>query len=151
MSSSSINALRKIIREELKSVLKEQLIDLKRELTESLSKNTEVGRSGNKNNIRENLNKTMFPLTLNEDVKPAIPKFDTRNPLGSLLNETAISMTTDDVHKFNNSNYAPTEKVGSVQDMLANATPSSNMDMVQIDTVPDFTGMMDSLKRKGLL
>jgi hypothetical protein len=78
--------------------------------------------------------------------------------LGSLLNETAISMTTDDVAGFANTQggfmegmHQKETSVGSVDAMLAGAKRSSAIEMVEIDTVPDFSGVMNAMKSKGLI
>ena len=79
------------------------------------------------------------------------------NPLTNLLNETAVSMleernslnfTTDDVMYGTNPSLAfqPKEaSVGSIDTMLATARPSSNIEAVQINTVPDYSALMDKM------
>jgi hypothetical protein len=141
---SSIDALRKIIREEVTKVIKQEL--------PKILKENSVPAKDYKENIQEQVQKNVFPMTLNEErVKPK-PQFSKANPLGQLLNETAISMTSDDVHAFANSTTSTGElmgpsniKVGSVDSMLNNAVKSSNIEMVQIDTVPDFSQFMKKM------
>ena len=41
--------------------------------------------------------------------------------------------------------------VGSVSDMLSSAKKSSATELVEIDTVPDFSGIMNKLKQQGQL
>jgi hypothetical protein len=39
--------------------------------------------------------------------------------------------------------------VNSVDAMLANTRPAGDINSVRIDTVPDFTGLMQTMKAKG--
>jgi hypothetical protein len=140
---SSIDTLRKIIREEVTKVIKQELPKILKE--SSVPKDY-------KKNIQEQVQKGVFPMTLNEEpIKPKV-QFAKSNPLGQLLNETAISMTSDDVHMFGNANSGVTDamnpssiKVGNVDSMLNSAVKSSNLEMVQIDTVPDFSQFMKKM------
>ena len=141
---SSIDALRKIIREEVTKVLKQELPKLLKEVA--------VPDKDYKKNIQEQVQKSVFPMTLNEEpIKPKV-KFAKSNPLGQLLNETAIAMTSDDVHAFANQSLGIGDviepnsiKVGSVDSMLNSAVKSSNLEMVKIDTVPDFSQLMKKM------
>jgi len=138
---SSLDTLRKIIREEVTRAIKQEL--------PKILKESSVSDKDYKNSIREQVQKSVFPMTLNEEaVKPKV-NFSKSNPLGQLLNETAITMTSDDVHSFGNTNSGlPIQnnvKVGSVDSMLNSAVKSSNLEMVQIDTVPDFSQFMKKM------
>ena len=138
---SSLDTLRKIIREQVTRAIKQEL--------PKILKENSVSDKDYKNNIREQVQKSVFPMTLNEEaVKPKV-NFSKSNPLGQLLNETAITMTSDDVHSFGNANSGlPIQsdvKVGSVDSMLNSAVKSSNLEMVQIDTVPDFSQLMKKM------
>jgi hypothetical protein len=79
------------------------------------------------------------------------------NPLANLLNETAKDMLNEDTAMhFSTSDvsqgmhpsmvFQPKEaSVGGIGDMLATAKPSSNVDTVQINVVPDYSAMLDKL------
>jgi hypothetical protein len=141
---SSIDALRKIIREEVTKAIRQ-------ELPKILSEST-VSKTDYRKNIQQQVKKASVPLTLNEDSRTKPTLFNGNNPLAHLLNETSISMTTDDISGF--SINAPSSKeaeIGDVNSMLNSARKSTNIEAVEIDTVPDFTGIMHSLKNKGLL
>lgn len=141
---SSIETLRKIIREEVTKVIRQELPKIINEST--------LAKSDYKKNLQDQIKKASVPLTLNEDSRNKPIKFVGNNPLANLLNETSISMTTDDIHGFGNSgNHHQQAKVGDINSMIDNARKSSNIEAVEIDTVPDFTGIMQSLKNKGLL
>jgi hypothetical protein len=138
---SSIDTLRKIIREEVTKVIKQEL--------PKILKENALPEKDYKKNIQEQVQKSVFPMTLNEEqVKPKV-QFSKANPLGQLLNETAITMTSDDVHAFANSTaelMGPSAvKVGSVDSMINSAVKSSNIEMVKIDTVPDFSHLMKKM------
>lgn len=137
---SSLKALRQIIREELINALKQELPKL---LNEQHTPTTDY-----KKGLEKQVKKSSIPLTLNESV-PKPPTFSGNNPLASLLNETAISMTSDDVHTMGGlPNYQPQTNVGSVDAMINSAVKSSNIEMVRIDTVPDFSDMMRKMNIK---
>jgi len=137
---SSIKALRQIIREEVINALKQ-------ELPKILSENT-TSTVDYKKGLEKQVKKNSIPLTLNESV-PKPPTFSGNNSLASLLNETAMSMTSDDVHTMGGlPNYQPQTSVGSVDAMINSAVKSSNIEMVRIDTVPDFSDMMRKMNIK---
>lgn len=143
---NSIETLRKIIREEVTKALKQELPKI---LKESASSNMDYTKT-----IQEKVQKSVFPMTLNEErVKPK-PQFSKSNPLSQLLNETAINMTSDDVHAFSNGDssfqgsFLEDAKIGNVNSMLNSAVKSSNIEMVKIDTVPDFSNLMKKMNIK---
>jgi hypothetical protein len=147
MEKKSANEiLRKIIREELTKVIREELPRL---LSESVQP------------IKQQVKKTdQPPLTLNSS--PMIRREEIKfkkssNPLTNLLNETAMSMMSDDSSmNFSTDDVGPgmhpalafqpkEVAVGSPSDMLATARPSSNIDAVQINVVPDYSAMMEKM------
>ena len=141
-----VDQLRKLIREELRAVLKEELPKL-------LSEVKTQPVIDHKKNLQEQV-KSKIPGTLNTHTPKQI-KFPNNNPMAAFLNDTAMSMlnedfnmTTDSVHP--SLAFQPKEvAVGSVQGMLGSARPSSNIDAVQINEVPDFSALMGKLKERG--
>lgn len=149
MEKKSANELlRQIIREELTRVIRAELPKL---LGESVKRPSDSPKTS--------VNRQDIPLTLNSAPTPRFEdvKFKSNNPLSSLLNETARDMmiedssmhfTTSDVGPGINPALAfqPKEvSTGGVSDMLATARPSSNIDAVQINVVPDFSSMMEKM------
>lgn len=141
-----VDQLRKLIREELRAVLKEELPKLLKE--SSLSPVVDQKKA-----LQEQV-KSRIPGTLNTSAPKPI-KFTGNNPMAAFLNDTAksmlnedFSMTSGDVHP--GLAFQPKEvKVGSVEGMLGSARPSSNLDAVQINEVPDFSALMGKLKEQG--
>lgn len=141
-----IDQLRKLIREELRAVLKEELPKL-------LSEGKKTSIADPKKSLQEQVN-SKIPGTLNTSA-PKPVKFTGNNPMAAFLNDTAqnminenFNMTSDDVHP--SMAFQPKEvKVGSVNGMLGTARPSSNIDAVQINEVPDFSALMGKLKEQG--
>ena len=141
-----VDQLRKLIREELRSVLNEELPKLLREVKSSPIVTPQKA-------LQEQV-KSKIPSTLNTSIPKPI-KFASNHPMAAFLNDTAetmlnenFSMTTEDVHP--SMAFQPKEvKGGSVQGMLGTARNSSNIDAVQINEVPDFTGLMNKLKERG--
>ena len=142
-------ALRKLIREELRAVLKEELPKL-------LKENAKPVMVDPKKSLQEQV-KSKIPGTLNTQASKPQIKFSNHNPMAAFLNDTAktmlnedFSMTTQDVHPALGFQPNPNQvKVGSVQGMLGSARPSSNIDAVQINEVPDFSALMGKLKAQG--
>lgn len=151
---AKVDLLRKLIREEVKAALREELPRLMNEIKSS---NTGI------NNVMKEIKKTEFPMTLNtvETYKNNIQKqFTKSSPLNSILNETAMSMQQDDIETLSFTSdsinpasfFQPKEaNVGDVNGMLATARPSSDISMVQINEVPDYSGLMKNLINKGVI
>jgi hypothetical protein len=145
---------RKMIREEVQKAIREEMPRLLKEIksvkepVKTLKESTE----------------DMYgvPLTLNQKPtkpkKPAAMPFDKSNPLNNLLNETFLSMTSDDAAGFGydaqeqhpSMVFQPTvDRVGGVEDMLASARGGGSLEAVQVNVVPDFSGLMDKLLKQG--
>lgn len=139
---ANLDALRKIIREEVKAVFQEELAGILKEAilnkgTQTITETTKVK------------SKPSVPNTLNTLAsRPAVvaPTLSPGNPLASLLQETARTMSTDD---FGNISGAGVVKdvpvVDSVADMFASAKGRSSVEAVEINAVPDFTAMMSKM------
>lgn len=147
MEKKSANEiLRKIIREELTKVIREELPRL-------LSESTQPVKQQVKKADQPPLTLNSSPMVRYEDVKFK----KSSNPLANLLNETAMSMTSEDpMISFSSEDVGPgmhpalafqpkEAAVGSPSDMLATARPSSNIDAVQINVVPDYSAMMEKM------
>lgn len=145
---AQVDALRKLIREELRAVLKEEL--------PKILKETKSPIVDSKKSLQEQV-KAKIPGTLNTTSQRPQINFASNNPMAAFLNDTAksmisedFSMTTENVHP--SMAFQPKQdKVGDVNSMLSTARPSSNLAAVQINEVPDFTGLMSRLKEKGAI
>ena len=143
---AQIEQLRKLIREELRAVLKEELPKL-------LSEVKKAPVADAKKALQEQV-KSRIPGTLNTQAPKPI-KFASNHPMAAFLNDTAQSMLNEDFSMTSGDvlpgmAFQPKEvKVGSVEGMLGTARPSSNIDAVQINEVPDFSGLMNKLKERG--
>jgi hypothetical protein len=147
MEKKSANEiLRKIIREELTKVIREELPKL-------LSESVQPVKTQQKKTDQPPLTLNSSPMVKFEDIKFK----KSSNPLANLLNETAMSMVNDENSMHFSTNdvgpgmhpalaFQPKEvAVGSASDMLATAKPSSNIDAVQINVVPDYSAMMEKM------
>jgi hypothetical protein len=143
---TKVDLLKKLIREELRSVIREELPKILSEVK------TPVFDA--KKALQEQV-KTKIPGTLNTSTPK--PAHFNNSPMADFLNDTArsmlsedFSMTTDDIHPV--MAFQPKQdKVGNVNSMLTTARPSSNLAAVQINEVPDFTGLMSRLKERGAI
>ena len=141
---AKLDLLRKIIREEVKAVFQEELAGILKEAI-MVNKGAPIMEAAQPR-------KAQVPGTLNT-MQPRVvaPNLGANNPLSSLLAETAKSMTDNDLESLGG---APgTERdipiVESVGGMFASARPSSNLDAIEINAVPDFTGLMAKMKANG--
>lgn len=147
---SKVSALRKLLREEMVSVLREEL--------PKLLKETKYAPE-----YKENIKKQMegkIPETLNKRATQRIvpPKVGS-NILNSILAETANSMTQMDATMYEDTSISGYEDiqaqfggpqvVSSVNDMLATSMGSTSHEAVQINNVPDFSSLMDKMISKG--
>jgi len=143
---AKVDLLRKLIREELRAVIKEELPKIISEAKTPIV--------DHKKALQEQV-KAKIPGTLNT-AKPKPVQFS-GSPMAAFLNDTAknmlsedFSMTTENVHP--SMAFQPKQdRVGDVNSMLTTARPSSNLAAVQINEVPDFTGLMSRLKEKGAI
>jgi hypothetical protein len=149
---AQVELLRKLIREELRAVLKEELPKMLKEIKAPVI--TNQARS-----LQEEV-KAKIPGTLNTHRSNPVAnvKFEGNSPMASLLNETAMSMTNNNMSSFaaEHSNpmmaFQPEEvAVGSIEGMLGTARASSNIDAVQINEVPDYSALMSKLKAQGAI
>jgi hypothetical protein len=149
---SKINAFRKILREEI-------ALALRQELPKILEESKKVPEY--KQSIKKQMDQSI-PGTLNEVARKRVTPVLTKNStLNSLLADTAESMTHRDTSLLENTqmdgysainNYSQeVSSVGNVNDMLAASRPSSTHEMIQINAVPDFNGLMDKMLNKGVI
>lgn len=149
-----IKLLRKVIREEVQAVVKEEL-GILLETSSSKPTVTETKKPVVKNSMIESIKST----------KPIQPvksmSFTNNNVLNDILNETAnggewrsiIDATSQMAPHFKPMDGAygmsETTVVSSVDQMLANTRPAGDINAVRIDTVPDFTGLISKMKEQG--
>jgi hypothetical protein len=141
---SASDKLKQFIREEVKRAIKE-------ELSKSLK---EHDHRDYRSSIEAKVNSK--PPVKPSNKSSNMRQFDNSNPLAQLLQETALSFTSDDARAFGGGGGSPVSfsepmktQVGTVNDMLSTARKSSNLDMVSIDTVPDFSEFMKKMKKNG--
>ena len=149
-----LDAFRKIIREEVRGVIKEELsLIMSTPITETKIVKKPV--------VEQKVNKPSFSEIVNEEVvQQKQPTFEpTGNPMLDILNETAAAGEWRNLNGGYNSSHAAgfaggmpggqTRVVNSVDEMLANKQPVSDINQVVIDAVPDFSGVMGKLKESG--
>ena len=149
---SKLDALRKIIREEVRTVVREELKFFMKE--------------NNSNIDTQPVNKTYTNTLKEEIIKSKKVKIEpTGDPILDLLNETQMSMTSEDYRTVFNgessavqgfpsmmsNNSFETPVVETVDQMLATARPATDVTQVNIDAVPDFSALMKNMKDKGQL
>jgi hypothetical protein len=160
-----LDAFRKVIREEVKKAIQEEMRDILLEAVKSASKP----------NLTENKSTTKPYSKIESTYKPSFSDIiaeerkstpSTGNVMLDLLNETAQAgeWRTLNGGEFNASQAvgwnggAPgmmggsnTPVVATVNEMIKSQGPVRDINDVSIDVVPDFTGLMGKLKENGKL
>jgi hypothetical protein len=143
-----IKLLRKVIREEVQSVVREEL-GLLLETPEPKSTMINTKSTTVKNSMVESIK----PTKSIQSSKPM--SFTNNNILNDILNETRqgsdwqtiASMDSNMAQGFGGPVNIPV--VDSVDAMLANTRPAGDINAVRIDVVPDFSALMSKMKQKG--
>jgi len=143
-----VKLLRKVVREEVQQVVREEL-GLLLETPEP------------KKTVVETKNSLVDSIKDSIPAKPITPTMFTNNSiLNDILNETAVNGDFRSMGNFDSSNAQSfgmgnlmneTAVVTSVDQMLSTARPAGDVSQVQIDAVPDFSGLMATMKEKGQL
>jgi hypothetical protein len=159
-----LDAFRKVIREEVKKAIQEEMRDILLEAVKSASKpNLTENQSTTKPYSKvESTYKPSFSDIIAEERK-SIPS--TGNPMLDILNETAQAgeWRTLNGGEFNASQAvgwnggAPemigggsnTPVVATVDEMIKSQGPVRDINDVNINVVPDFSKLMGALKEKG--
>ena len=152
--TNQVDLLRKLIREEVANAIRQEMPTILKEI-QSSSTTKEVIKESKKA-------KPTLPGTLNSRPMRPNPNF-AGNPLANMLNETAMAMGDMDDMSFTSGDIGPDSigidptsffqpkqvAVGDINGMLATARPSSDISMVQINEVPDFSALMSKMMAKG--
>ena len=150
-----LEAFRKIIREEVRAVIKEELsLIMQTPITETKTVKKPVVEVKNKKSILSDIIED--PIPQKQQTKPL---FEGVGALSDVLNQTHAeggwrnmgSMTAKDAVSYKGGMPGQeTKVVDSVNDMVA-GQKTSDINQVSIDSVPDFSGLMSNLKDKGKL
>ena len=143
-----VKLLRKIVREEVQAVVREEL----GLLLEAPTPKPVVAES----------KKPVVKNSMVESIRPAKPtqplktqSFTNNNILNEILNQTAqasewqtmANLSSEDAMGFGGQQQPMV--VESVDQMFANTRPAGDINAVRIDVVPDFTGLMSKMKQQG--
>ena len=152
-----IEAFRKIIREEVRDVIKEELsLIMQTPITETkVVQKPVVEQKSKTNSLSELIEKTP---QVQQPTKPTQPLFEGAGALADVLNQTHTEggwrnlnggMSSQDAVGFQGGMPgAPTKVVDSVDEMISNQK-TSDINQVSIDAVPDFSGLMGKMKDAG--
>jgi hypothetical protein len=153
-----LEAFRKIIREEVRGVIKEELsLIMQTPITETKTVQKPVVEQKSKtNSLSELIEETP---QVQQPTKPTQPLFEGAGALADVLNQTHAEgewrnlnggMSSQDAVGFQGGMPGgATKVVQSADDMLASAPKTTDINQVTIDAVPDFSGLMGTLKDQG--
>lgn len=151
---SKLEVFRKLIREEVKKAVREEL---KSFLTETSTRKVTKSKQPI---IETKVSKEYKPIT-------KLPQYSSNSPIQDLLLETAAGMNIDEYRTIVNADSSIAQGfpqmfmqeeestmiqpgvVSNVSEMLANTRSTGDINQVQIDVVPDFTELMQTMKTKG--
>ena len=157
-----VEAFRKIIREEVRDVIKEELsLIMSTPVTETKVVHKPVVEQKTKKHSLSELTETVQP-TAQQAQKPTQPLFEGSDALSNILNQTHVeggwrninggTMTAQDAVGFQGGMpEGETKVVSSVDEMMASQPKTSDINQVSIDAVPDFSGLMNKMKEDGKL
>ena len=155
-----IEAFRKIIREEVRDVIKEELsLIMSTPVTETKVVQKPVVEQKTQRPSLSELTETVQP---NVPQQPTQPLFEGAGALSEILNQTHAE---GGWRNINGGGYSAQDAVGfaggmpggatkvvqSADDMLASAPKTTDINQVTIDAVPDFSGLMGKMKESGKL
>jgi len=158
----NLEALRKLIREEMRTVIQEELKSI---LTEAvvIASTPETKSQVQKFDSHVKTESTYKPK-FSEIIAEKKAPVSTGNPMLDLLNETAnegewrnlnSGFTAQDAVSWAGGmpgmGGANTPVVATVDQMISKQGPVHDINDVRIDAVPDFTGLMGKLKETGKL
>jgi DUF438 domain-containing protein len=145
-----IKLLRKVIREEVQSVVREEL-GILLEAPSPKPVMTESKKTVVKNSLVESIKPTQ--IQSKKTIKSM--NFTNNSILNEMLTQTAqnedwrsiASLDSSDVMGFGGINEPVV--VDSVDQMLSSTRPAGDINSVRIDAVPDFSKLMKTMKEKG--
>ena len=150
-----LEAFRKVIREEVRAVIKEELsLIMQTPITETKTVKKPVVEVKNKKSQLSDIIEEPKPQQ-----QPTKPLFEGVGAISDMLNQTHAdggwrnlnSMSTQDAVSYQGGLPSQeTKVVDSVNDMVGNQR-TSDINQVSIDSVPDFSGLMSNLKENGKL
>ena len=156
-----IEAFRKIIREEVRDVIKEELsLIMSTPITETKVVQKPVVEQKTKKPSLSELTETVQQTTPQQLQKPTQPLFEGAGAISDILNQTHIeggwrdmnggTMTAQNAVGFQGGMPgAETKVVNSVDEMMASQPKTSDINQISIDAVPDFSGLMGKMKEAG--
>jgi len=150
-----LEAFRKIIREEVRDVIKEELsLIMQTPITETKTVQKPVVEQKTKTNSLSEL----IEETPQQPQQPTKPLFEGVGAIADVLNQTHAEggwrnlnggMSSQDAVGFQGGiPETSTKVVDSVDGMIANQK-TSDINQVSIDAVPDFSGLMGKFKEEG--
>jgi len=155
-----VEAFRKIIREEVRDVIKEELsLIMSTPVTETKVVQKPVVEQKTKKHSLSELTETVQPTAPQQ---PQQPLFEGAGALSDILNQTHVeggwrnlnggTMTAQNAVGFQGGMPGgETKVVSSVDEMMASQPKTSDINQVSIDAVPDFSGIMGKMKEDGKL
>jgi len=145
-----IKLLRKVIREEVQAVVREEL----GLLLEAPSSKPVVAET-KKTTVKNSMVESIRPAKPTQPSKPM--SFTNNSILNDILNETRQAsewqslgnMDSSMAQSFGGPMMNEVQVVNSVDQMLANTRPAGDINAVKIDVVPDFSALMSKMKQEG--
>jgi hypothetical protein len=147
-----VKLLRKVIREEVQAVVREELGILL-----EAPKPKPVVAEARQTTVKNSMVESIKPAKPTQPIKPTA--FTNNNILNEILNETKHAsdwqslgtMDSSMAQGFGRPMMNEVQVVNSVDQMLSSTRPAGDINAVKIDVVPDFSALMNKMKQDGKL
>jgi hypothetical protein len=150
MKTESLNAFRKIIREEVKQAIQQEVRDIIIEAVKIASEGTSVP------SIPIEPKKEERPIQFSDlkrdtELSELRNKFKAMNPIEQMLEETKLSFTSSDAKNFSGANMLAGNKAGAMAHnlgMLDSSTSNVGLDLSSLPFLKNAKNILDLSKEK---
>lgn len=147
MKTESLNAFRKIIREEVKQAIQQEVRDIIIEAVKIASEGTPV-----KEEPKEVVKPVQFSdLKRDKELSEIRSKFRSVNPIEQMLEETKLSFTSADAKNFSGANVMATNRAGAMaheMGMMDSANSNTGLDLSSLPFLKNAKNILELSKEK---
>lgn len=147
MKTESLNAFRKIIREEVKQAIQQEVRDIIIEAVRIASEGTPTQYASKK----EEKPVHYSDLKRDKELSELRDKFKSVNPIEQMLEETKLSFTSADAKNFSSQNIMASNKAGAMayeMGMMDSASANTGLDLSSLPFLKNAKSILDLSKEK---
>lgn len=147
MKTESLNAFRKIIREEVKQAIQQEVRDIIIEAVKIASEGAPA-----KEEPKEVIKPVQFSdLKRDKELSEIRSKFRSVNPIEQMLEETKLSFTSADAKNFSGANVMATNRAGAMaheMGMMDSVNSNTGLDLSSLPFLKNAKNILDLSKEK---